>query len=121
MKRQLYLKLTIIAVYVISITFLTSCQDDNEPPSSDEVIIAEGVQVINNQTWNDNLLAIDTTNYTIRFSEDISAAQSFKAGDYIISSSGEGLLRKIKSISSDNNEIVVQTEFASLTDVIEQG
>jgi len=119
---KLYTKLICIAVFLAGISCVTSsCKKDNGSPSPDEVVIAKDVQVINNQVWNDNLVAVDTSDYTIRFSKNISTSQSFKAGDYIVSSSGEGLLRKITNVSTLNDETVLQTESATLEDVIEQG
>jgi hypothetical protein len=44
-----------------------------------------------------------------------------KPGDIVVSSAGEGLLRKVKSISTVGNSIQVQTDQATLTDAIQKG
>ena len=44
-----------------------------------------------------------------------------KAGDILISTAGDGLLRKVTSVNTVGTNIQVNTEFASLVDAIEQG
>jgi len=101
---------------------LFSC-GPQENPDPDTVIISENAKVIDDQTWETNMLSIDTTDYTITFREDITTAQELNPGDILVSASGNGLLRKIKNITKTKagSEIVVETEFASLTDLIEEG
>ncbi|MCK4344759.1 MAG: hypothetical protein KAX05_05675 [Bacteroidales bacterium] len=108
-------------VIILAILTIVSCQKDEEPPSPDEIIIAKEVKVITNQTWDEQFISIDSTNYTITFSKNILTTQQFKAGDIIVSTIGEGLLRRVKNVRTVNNEIIVETESASLTDVIQQG
>ncbi|MCK4344762.1 MAG: hypothetical protein KAX05_05690 [Bacteroidales bacterium] len=108
-------------VIILAILTIISCQKDEEPPSPDEIIIAKEVKVIKNQTWNEQFISIDSTNYTITFSNNILTTQQFKAGDIIVSAIGEGLLRRVKTVTTVNNEVIVETESATLTDVIQQG
>lgn len=112
--------MTLVALFSVTMV-LTTCKKGEEPPSPDDIIIAKEVKVISNQIWDKNIVSIDSTNYTITFSKDITSTQQIKAGDIIVSAVGEGLLRKVKSVSTVNNEIKVQTEPATLTDVIQQG
>lgn len=102
----------------------SSCKKSNSPnptpsptPSPTEVVIAKEVNVISNQTWNDNIISLDSTNFTVTLKKGITATQQIKAGDILVTAVGEGLLRKVKSVSTVNNEIKVETESASLTDL----
>ncbi|HOZ13547.1 MAG TPA: fibrobacter succinogenes major paralogous domain-containing protein [Tenuifilaceae bacterium] len=109
---------------ILSLIFLfvlISCEKNEQSQSTKDVVIAKDVEVINNQTWNDNFISIDSTNYTLTFSPEISLSQSIKPGNIIISTIGEGLLRKVKTINNVNNQIQIQTDPIFLTEVIQQG
>jgi len=108
-------------VILICLFFLIlfSCEKDED--ATTQTIIAKGVNVIDSQVWNKQIISVDPSNYTIRFSNDINSVQQIKVGDIIISDVGEGLLRKVKNINTINNELVVETEFASLSEAIQQG
>jgi uncharacterized protein (TIGR02145 family) len=110
-------------VLLLSMGLLLFSCGPQENPDPDTVIISENAKVIDDQTWETNMLSIDTTDYTITFREDITTAQELNPGDILVSASGNGLLRKIKNITKTKagSEIVVETEFASLTDLIEEG
>ncbi|HKK42765.1 MAG TPA: hypothetical protein VJ963_10180, partial [Bacteroidales bacterium] len=99
----------------------TQCKKDETSSTSDGIVIAKEVKVVSNETWNNQFISLDSSNYTITFSKDITSTQQIRSGDIIVSSAGEGLLRKVKSVSTTNNEIKVQTEPVSLTEVVQQG
>ena len=111
-----------IIVLMIAGFMLVSC-DPQENPDPDEVVVSESAQIIEDQTWNENILLIDSTDYTLTFREDLNALLPLEIGDVLVSTVGNGLLRKITGITSTKGggEIIVETDFASLTDVIEQG
>jgi uncharacterized protein (TIGR02145 family) len=111
-----------IIVLMIAGFMLVSC-DPQENPDPDEVVVSESAQIIEDQTWDENILLIDSTNYTLTFREDLIALLPLEIGDVLVSTVGNGLLRKITGITSTKGggEIIVETDFASLTDVIEQG
>lgn len=111
-----------IIVLMIAGFMLVSC-DPQENPDPDEVVVSESAQIIEDQTWDENILLIDSTDYTLTFREDLNALLPLEIGDVLVSTAGNGLLRKITGITSTKGggEIIVETEFASLTDVIEQG
>lgn len=111
-----------IIVLMIAGFILVSC-DPQENPDPDEVVVSESAQIIEDQTWDENILLIDSTDYTLTFREDLNALLPLEIGDVLVSTAGNGLLRKITGITSTKGggEIIVETEFASLTDVIEQG
>ena len=106
-----------ISGLIIILALIYSCKKSETPPSPDEIIIAKEVKVINNQTWNEQFISLDSANYTITFSKNITSSYQFKAGDIIVSAAGEGLLRKVQNVSESGNEIIVQTVPASLTEI----
>jgi len=114
------MKKTILLLSMGLLLFSCGPQDNPDP---DEVIISENAKIIDDQTWENNVLAIDSTNYTITFKEDITAVKELKTGDILVSTIGNGLLRKITNITTTKagSDIVVETGYASLTDFVEQG
>jgi len=109
---------------VLLLTLNLSCKKDkveDSPQKIGDVVIPNEVKVIDSQTWNKNFISLDSVSKAITFSKDISSSQSVKTGDIIVSSAGEGLLRKVKSVSTVGNSITVQTESATLTDAIQKG
>ena len=112
--------LTTIALLLIisSLLFFQACKKDS--PTTNESV-PETTKVIDEQTWQTNLNTMDSTDFTLYFDEGINSEMSIKAGDYLVSSNGNGLLRKIKNVSTVNGEVKVETEFASLTEVVSEG
>ena len=56
------------------------------------------------------------------FDSQTTAAKDLQTGDVIVSGSGTGMIRKVKSVStSDDGSIVVETEPAALEDAIKEG
>jgi len=56
------------------------------------------------------------------FDSQTTAAKNLQTGDVIVSGSGTGMIRKVKSVStSDDGSIVVETETAALEDAIKEG
>jgi len=100
---------------------LCTCKKKDETPASDAIVLAKEVKVIDIQTWNKQFISLDSTNYTITFSKNINSTKQIKVGDILVSGSGEGLLRRVKDVSTVGDELKVQTESATLTDIIQQG
>ncbi len=88
-----------IIVLMIAGFMLVSC-DPQENPDPDEVVVSESAQIIEDQTWNENILLIDSTDYTLTFREDLNALLPLEIGDVLVSTVGNGLLRKITGIAS---------------------
>ncbi|TAL70142.1 MAG: hypothetical protein EPN82_05885 [Bacteroidetes bacterium] len=87
-----------------------------------ETKIADNVKVIDSTKTNE-IKSIDSSNVTLNRNTKI--GDSLKVGDIIASEPTEiapnGFLRRVKSIIKDVDSIVVETEDAILTDVIENG
>jgi uncharacterized protein (TIGR02145 family) len=106
---------------IVSVCILTTCKKDNTAPVPGKTIIADNVSIIPDETWNNNLISMDSTNFTLTFSDAISSAMKIKPGDILVSGSGDGFLRKVTSVKTAGSDIQVATEFASLADAIEEG
>ena len=103
--------------------FMFSCSKKNEPasPSPTDIVIAKEVKVISNEIWNDYIISLDSTTFTVIFKNGITSKFQFKTGDIIVTAVGEGFLRKVTSISTVNNTLRIETGSASVTDCIKQG
>ena len=110
--------ITFIGLLAISALVFQACKKDNPATNQN---VPETTKVIDEQTWQTNLNAMDSSDYTLYFDEGINGDISIKVGDYLVSSNGNGLLRKIKNVTIINGEVIVETEFASLTDVVSEG
>jgi hypothetical protein len=86
--------------------------------ASEEVVIAPTTRVLDDATMS---LLRRVEGDTYYFDASASAVASLQPGDVMVSGYGEGLLRKVVSVTRGPGEIVVQTEAASLADVIEKG
>jgi uncharacterized protein (TIGR02145 family) len=106
---------------ISSVCMLTTCKKDKQESVTGGVVIADNVSQIPNETWDKNFISMDSTNYTLNFSDNIDSAMKFKPGDILISTTGDGLLRKVTSVKTAGGKTQVQTEFASLVDAVEQG
>jgi len=107
-------------VSLLAVLLFTTCKSEEEEPLPNGVKISEKAKVISESNWNQNFVAIDSANYTLTFGRNTEIEQ-YKPGDIIVSAAGEGLLRKVKSVQVVNDQVVVITENATLTDLIEEG
>jgi len=96
-----------------------SCKKDEEP--DDQVKIPSTTKVISASDWNANLVTVDSSDYTYTFNSGITGLYDLQAGDIIVSGVGGGCLRKISAITTQNNQVIITTAFASLSETIEDG
>jgi uncharacterized protein (TIGR02145 family) len=98
-------------------------QDGKIILSSDSVknIVLEITKVISDVDYVSNLIGIsqDSTQYIFKSSLD--SIYHLKIGDIIISTYKEGLIRKITNIQHNNDQFILTTTDASLTDAIAKG
>ncbi|MFN8240261.1 MAG: FISUMP domain-containing protein [Bacteroidales bacterium] len=106
---------------IITVCLIVSCKKEKNEPAPDEVVIADNVSLIPTETWDENFVSIDSSTYTLTFSDDISSKMDIKTGDILVSTAGDGMLRKVTGVKTVGSQIEVSTEFASLVDAIEQG
>ncbi len=110
-----------VGLLTVSILIFQACKKEtkDDPPESNKV--PETTKVIDNQVWQSNLIGIDSSDFTLYFNKNLATELPLEAGDFIVSADGYGLLRKINKISESADGLVVETGFASLTDVVNEG
>ena len=113
--------ITLIAMLAVTALVFQSCkkETDDPPPSDDNV--PETTKVIENQVWQSNFTGIDSSDFTIYFDKELLTEIPMETGDIIVSDNGNGLLRKIKTITETADGLEIETEFASLTEVVNEG
>jgi hypothetical protein len=108
MKKQVFIISLMLAILLI----LTTCKKEyQEYLKPGETKIADETVVVENNVWNQNLVEIDSANFTLTFSPH-TQIEDLKVGDIVVSEAGEGLLRKVKKIKTGNGEIVIETDGA---------
>ncbi len=110
----------LLFITLLTLFLFSTCKSEDEEPLPNGVKISEEARVISESNWNQSFIAIDSLNYTLTFDRN-TEIEKFKPGDIIVSAAGEGLLRKVKSVQLINNQVVVTTVNATLTDLIEEG
>ncbi len=108
-------------IVVCTSLLLASCKKGEEEPAEPETIISENTKVIPDDSWQDKLLGVDSTDWTLTFDESLGQEYGLEAGNILISGNGEGLLRRITSIENQDNTIVIETTEAALTEAVEKG
>jgi len=112
------MKNNIIKVFIINIFFLYGCNEEPQTSDKDEL---EFVVVNNDEKLNGKILEVTESTLTLSGTE---IPNQIKPGTYLVSDITEkapyGYLRKVLSIKKLNNQAIIETENASLTDVIKR-
>lgn len=111
------------SIFFALLIILTTCKKKVEeiPANLDEFILAPEAKFIDNADWESIVIDVDSTDYTILIDKNASNKYSFKQGDLLVNSVGNGLLRRIESISDSATNLQIRTSQATLTDLIKQG
>ena len=95
-----------------------------QPEEAVEVIIPDTTKVLSGDTV-DSLTSISGDGAVFTFSEPSPELEGLERGDVMVSDvsaqAPAGFLRKVTAVRSDADEVVVETESATLEDAIEQG
>ncbi len=91
--------------------------------NSDSVqsFIPENTLVIDDSTYTSNLISISPDSTQFTFMSSMDSVVKFKVDDIFVSTDGEGMLRKVTNVERNNDQIVVSTTDASLTEAIAKG
>ena len=120
---------TLLLFLLVIVIF--SCKKDNVEPEDNnpdngpyDAVIAEKAKVFNS-TSRSEIISLDTSNFTFKFNQGSSFAAGLKQSDVLVDSASNmaryGFLRKVSSINTVDGNTVVQTEQATLEDIILQG
>jgi len=104
---------------VLLVLAIFSCSKESTSPDDNgddgELIITENTIVVEDLNLPDPV--IDGDEYTFTFTND---PPDIEVGDVIVGQTGLGYLRKVTSVQVVGSEIILDTEQAAITDVIEQ-
>jgi len=109
-----FFSLVLLSFFVIQYGCKKDDKPDPEPQPTDELILSEDVVEID--TIQMGSPVIEGDNYT--FTDNGNLPQ-FEVGDIIVGNSGYGYMRKVTSISTQGDDIVLTTSQATLEEVIE--
>jgi hypothetical protein len=118
------MKIINLLLALVFLVAVSGCkQDDLDPnqfrrdgqPKDNTYILREGTTVLL-ETEQDQLLAVDSA--TVRFSSGSEYAANVQPGDIIVNPFGgeNAFIRRVTSISAQGDAIIMQTEFAQMTD-----
>lgn len=111
-----------ILVLLLSLTFiLGGCEKEEQITPEPSVTIPSSTKIISDSDWESNVTSIDASDYTFTANSILEFTYNLQEGDIIVSSVGEGYLRKISNITKSNGQVVIETVEASLTDAVEKG
>jgi len=110
---------------LISATLIIVFQGCNKSPTgsegedTDEIKLSENTVILADSTV--NKIAQELGDSVIYFNKDAQEILQLEDGDVIVSSVGEGFLRKVKETKEEGDYIIVRTEYAALEDAINKG
>ncbi|MCB9203762.1 MAG: hypothetical protein H6603_02190 [Flavobacteriales bacterium] len=116
---------TLLFVTILFTVHVSSCKkDDNQPDdnnsTSQDVEIYNNVKVIDSTAL---VLNLTETNFTTgEFVFDVvGTPQTLNVNDIIVGTRNQGYIRKVTSVSSNGNKVVLQTTQGTMGDVFKQG
>ena len=124
MKAKNLLSILTAIIFLVTILFtLTTCKkkEEDPPPANEEFVIAPNAKFIVDNDWQSMIKSVDSTNYTLTFDNALLSKYTLAKGDLVVSSVGNGLLRKIETVTQSGNNVQIQTSQATLVDLIQQG
>jgi len=110
----MYRNLMFLFIISISIIVIASCKKDDDNDQIADHDVPETTKVISDKDWSELVEETDTTDYTFVFKQNPGVDE----GDILVSSIDGGYLRRITNIKTEGEYIVIETEFASITDAI---
>lgn len=117
-------KIHFLLILITVISFFGCSKDDEtpEPEPANEFELAPETFIIDDATKN-SLVHLDSI--TVKFNSNTAQLDSLESGDIIVSEISQnapyGYLRKINSITRNNNTVELSTSLVSLTEAIKNG
>ena len=115
-KTSIYLVLLPVLILMLNL----NCKKDNSSTSNNSGSV-QNIKVISEQIWNKNFVSMDSTSKTMVFAKNLDAGQPIQVGDILVSAVGDGFLRKVKTVTTTNDKIQIQTDPAYLTEAVKEG
>ncbi len=124
MKTRRHSYLPWVLIVIMLIISQNGCKKDNDninPDNPPPNQIPKTTKVVKDQDWNQNIVAVDSSDWTLTFKPLINKNYNLKVGDVLLSTEGEGLLRKITEIEEEGGKLIVKTEDATVVDAMPVG
>jgi uncharacterized protein (TIGR02145 family) len=123
MKTSRFPYLPWVLIVIVLLISQNGCKKDKEvipdnPPAND---FPETTKLISDKNWDENIITVDSSTWTLTFNSAITRDYDLKVGDVIFSSKGQGLLRKITDIKNEGGNLVVQTVQATIVEAWPKG
>ncbi len=112
----------IILLFSIGLSLsLLTCKliNNNESNNTAETIIDPRTRIIETEDWLDKVFMVDS-NYTFSMDPTILNDYSLAVGNILLSTVGEGILRKINNIDNSGDRLIVTTSQAAMTEAFEK-
>lgn len=117
-----FILISLVTLFTVTMLIFQACKKDAKNLDDNDIKpVPETTKIIDESTWQTNVISIDSSNYTFTFNENLANKVTLKAGDILVSSVGEGYLRKVSNVVQENGEIKIYTEFASLNEAVRDG
>jgi hypothetical protein len=116
--------ITIIIAFLMTLSFLPGCKNEHNPivpQNSPDVIIPPTTKILPSSDVSDQLESISSDLTTFVFRSGVAAIDNLSVNDIMVSNNGQGILRKIISVTKNNNKIIIITTQACLEDAIQKG
>jgi len=116
--------------YIITLLILMSLSCEDRPHSNpfdpnyegnEEVIIPHTTKIITKNHWQNYLKDIDNDSSTFTFSENIQNEYNIDENNVIVSSVGEGVLKKVTNVKHEQGNLIVTTQNASIVEAVRKG
>lgn len=120
MKVKSILKKLLVYLLITNLVF-QACKKETNTTSPSDNKIPETTKIIEPQIWKTNFIGVDSTNFTFSFDKNLSSELSLKEGDIIVSTDGYGFIRKITNITERGDSLIIETGFARLTEIVNEG
>jgi hypothetical protein len=92
--------------------------DDSTP--STPTIVSGDAKFITDGVFKGAIQSVDSSTWSLNFNSSLASSVTLKPNDILVSTVGNGLLRRIESVTQSGNCIVLQTSQATLADLLKQ-
>lgn len=115
-------KILLLIILTGSMLFNAGCKKEEDPYTvydNGNTVIPKVTKVISTAEFNSSLIKLDSIDYTLTLKKSTTSS-NINIGDIIISSVGEGLLRKVTSVNHGQDQVKITTEEVSLSEAIQK-
>lgn len=124
MKKFAFFRVLLAAILVLLVVCQSGCKKDKDetvPETPSTYDIPETTKLISDQKWDEYIVSLDSSSWTITFKSSIKNDYDLITGDILFISKGQGQLRKILSINEEGSELVITTIQATIVEAWPNG